>query len=62
MLDERAQPNGAKAVFQNSLPALKIYSLRYVYYRFFSTGSQFWNTAKIYLIIFRLRVRSGRRN
>jgi len=30
-----------QAVFQNSLPALKIYSLRYVYYRFSALAVNF---------------------
>jgi len=30
-----------EAVFQNLLPVLKLY----VYYRFLTLGSQFWNTA-----------------
>lgn len=38
------------AAFQYSLPILKIYSLRDVYYRFYSTGSEYWNTAHVELV------------
>ena len=50
------------AVFQNSLPALKIYSLCYVYYTIFSTDSEFWNTALVnnqFEIYFKIRAASA---
>jgi len=37
-----------QAVFQNSLPVLKIYSVRHVNYRFsVFSGSEFWNAAPV---------------
>jgi len=45
-------PSTTMAVFQNSLPALKIYSIRHVYYKFLALPINFGAAYETYAVKF----------